>query len=207
MKPTDPRIASSNPYDDGVPHHEPGVHDELHNEDVGHEHIDVDLRGIVTSVVILGAVALAAQFGMYLLFGWFEARAANDDPTISRVAVPATEMPKSTTGSPFFSTGVSGPRLLTNEPMALEQQRAEERGRLESYGWVDQSSGVARVPIEEAKKLLIQRGVPVREGASAPAFMVRPPARGEASGGRAITIELPEPPADVPAGEQQAKPH
>jgi hypothetical protein len=117
-------------------------------------------------------------------------------------------MPK-TTESPFFSQGVGGPQLLTNEPVALEKQRSEELKRLHGYGWVDQKTGVAHLPIDEAKKLLVQRGVPVREGEPvAPALGTRLPARGEASGGRVITTTLPEreagaaPPAAPDHGQQ-----
>ena len=37
----------------------------------------------------------------------------------------------------------------------------KRRRTLEGYGWVDQPGGVARIPIEEAKKLLFERGLPV----------------------------------------------
>jgi hypothetical protein len=39
----------------------------------------------------------------------------------------------------------------------LELQ-AEQRRRLESYGWVDRSTGVARIPIERAIELASERG-------------------------------------------------
>ncbi len=44
------------------------------------------------------------------------------------------------------------------------QFRQEEEGKLETYGWVNQSRGVAHVPIEAAKKLLVEHGLPVRSG-------------------------------------------
>jgi hypothetical protein len=208
MTPTNPPNASGRLYDDGVPPHQPGVDDDLHNEDVAHEHVDVNLRAIGISIVVLGVTVLVSQVGMYLLFGWFEREAAANDPQVSPLAAPAAEMPATTAGSPFFSVGVNGPQLLTDEPMALAKQHAEEQKRLQNYGWVDQAAGIAHVPIEEAKKLLVQRGLPVREGAAPPAFTVRPPARGEASGGRTITVALPSAPAAAPPAEgTAAKPH
>jgi hypothetical protein len=63
--------------------------------------------------------------------------------------------------SPFFSEAAGGVPLLTDEPRALEHYRAEERRRLESYGWVNEGAGVAHIPIEEAKRLLIERGLPL----------------------------------------------
>lgn len=214
MKPTDPHPghgASRRLYDDGVPHHQPGVHDELHNEDVAHEHSDVSLGALGMSVVVLSAVVAASMLAMYFLFGWFEQQARANDPAPSPVAVPATQMPATTRTSPAFNAGITNaPQLLTNEPMALQRQEAAERERLQSYGWVDQNAGVARMPIDAAMKLVAERGLPVREGASTPTFSVRVPARGEASGGRAITVPLPErtdaAPAAAPAAPQHGDP-
>lgn len=206
MKPTDsPRppdhrghgAASRGPtrFDDGVAHHHWGDHDELHNEDVAHEHSDINVRAILTSAVILIVVAAVSHVIIWLLFGWLERGAMAVDMEVSPLAPAATEMPANTVATPEFAVGATGPQLLTNEPMALERHYADQRTRLQGYGWVDQGAGVARIPIDEAKRLILERGLPVREGAEAPAFGVLPPSRGEASGGRAITTELPEPPA------------
>jgi hypothetical protein len=179
-----PTTPSAARYDDGVVHHRPGDHDELHNEDVAHEHSDVNLRAIAMAAVILAAVVFVSQVLMYLMLIWLEDNAAAHDPQLSPLAVPATQMPN-TTDSPYFSAGVSGPQLLTNEPMALEQYRAGQQKRLQGSGF-DEKTGVAHIPIDDAKRLILQRGLPAREGAAAPAFRVRPSARGEASGGRTI---------------------
>ncbi len=210
--PHGPQSSSADPYDDGVPHHA-ADHGELHNLDVEHEHSDVNLRAIVMSAVMLTIVVIVSLVAMYLLFGWFERAAAANDPQLSPLASPVTRMPERTE-SPFFSTGVNGPQLLTNEPMVLQKHLAGEQERLGGYGWVDEKTGVAHMPIDEAKKLTVQRGLPVREGAVAPTFSVRPPARGEASGGRTITVAPPERPAETPAPPPQeqdeppaAKPH
>jgi hypothetical protein len=39
------------------------------------------------------------------------------------------------------------------------EMRERENRILNSYGWVDQQSGVAHIPIEEAKKLMLERGM------------------------------------------------
>jgi hypothetical protein len=196
-------------YDDGVVHHphdDGHGHDDFHNEGVAHEHADVSLRAVVTAAVTLVVVAAVAMVLMALLFGWFVREAAANDPVVSPLAVPATEMPKATESS-AFSTGVTGgPLLLTNEPMALEKYRADQEKRLHEYGWVDEARGVAHLPIDQAKKLILERGLPVREGAAPASFSVRPEVRGEASGGRTVTIGLPDR-ATTPAGQPATKPH
>jgi hypothetical protein len=197
---------SADPYDDGVEHHH-GDDDPLHNAGVEHEHRDVNLRAITMSAVSLLTVIVVSLVLMWGLFGYFEREAAANDPVVGPVARPATEMP-ATTASPYFSSGVTGPQLVTNEPMVLMKQRAEEARRLQAYGWVDEKTGIAHMPIDEAKKLIVQRGRPVREdGGVGPALGTRLPAAGEASGGRVITVPLPEPTAGAPAPPATAKPH
>ena len=200
--------ASAARYDDGVVHrhHEPGDEDPLHNEDVAHEHSDVDIRAIITSAVVLTVVVIVSQVLMYVLFGWFEREAAANEPPVSPLSRPATEMPRTIT-DPHFSQGVAAPQLLTNEPMALEKFLADQNKRLHGFGWIDEKTGVAHMPIDDAKKLILERGLPVRaETTVTPSLGTRLPAAGEASGGSVITVPLPEPPAGgTPA--PAAKPH
>jgi hypothetical protein len=191
--------------DDGVPHkpHPPGDDDPLHNEDIDHEHRDVNIKAVISSAIILAVVALGSQLAMWLLFGVFESQAAARDPQLSPLQAPAVQMPPNTRESPFFNPSVGGPQLLTNEPMGLANVRSGEQKRLQGYGWVNQAGGVAYIPIEEAKKLLKERGLPVREGgAVAPDLGTRLPARGEATGGRVITV----PPSGEPSATSDAAP-
>jgi hypothetical protein len=52
--------------------------------------------------------------------------------------------------------------LQVNPTVALEEVRREEEAQLNSYGWVQREAGVVRIPIERAKELLLERGLPVR---------------------------------------------
>lgn len=218
--PPPPPPATTTRFDDGVPHrhHEPGEEDLLHNVDVEHEHRDVDIKALIGSAIALAAVVLVSQLLMWLLFGFFEGQAAANDPQVSPLAAPPADMPTTTRESPYFNPSVGGPQLMTNEPMGLERQRGADEKRLHGYGWVNQSGGVAHIPIDEAKKLIRERGLPVREGeAVSPALGTRAPARGEASGGRMMVVggepsQAPREPAapaqEKPKGDAPAaKPH
>ena len=55
------------------------------------------------------------------------------------------------------------PRLQANPRLELQEMRAEENAVLQSYGWVDRDQGVARMPIDEAMKIVVQRGLPARD--------------------------------------------
>ncbi len=54
------------------------------------------------------------------------------------------------------------PRLQQYPPQELRTFTAEERNHLESYGWENKASGTVRIPIEEAMKLTVERGLPVQ---------------------------------------------
>jgi hypothetical protein len=212
--PQPPPPAPMTRFDDGVPHrhHEPGEEDLLHNVDVEHEHRDVHFTAVIGAAITLAMIVVVSQVLMWGLFKYFENEAAASDPQVSPLAAPPADMPNNTRESPFFNPNVGGPPLMTNEPAALARQRAEEQKRLHGYGWVNQTSGVAFIPIDEAKKLLRERGLPVREGeAVAPTLGTRLPARGESSSGRAITILPAEgavaTPEAAPAPAHGEKPH
>lgn len=55
------------------------------------------------------------------------------------------------------------PRLQTNPRQDLRDLRAAERDLLGSYGWVDRNAGIVRIPIEDAMRITLQRGLPSRE--------------------------------------------
>jgi len=166
--------------------------EEMHNEDVAHEQSDVNIR---TLLAFAGALVLVVAFSAALMYGLFvalEKQAEKRDPQISPVAAPAGQPPQ-------------GPRLLTNEPQNLRRFREEETGKLEGYGWMNQSEGLARVPIDLAKKLVVQHGLPSRAGAAADETLgTYAPASGESSGGRMIPVKHAAPPgAAAPPGSGQ----
>jgi hypothetical protein len=165
MPPTDPRRPSGHGAPGSAGHHHDDhlyADDPLHNEDVAHEHSDVNVRALMVFCFGLTAVILISALAMYGLFIVFEGQAAANDPILSPHAVPAGQLPPE-------------PRLLINEPQTLERFRTEQAEALKGIG--------------EAKKQLLQQGLPVRADAPADAWMgTRSHARGESSGGRAIPV-------------------
>src|SRR5262245_6704309 len=45
----------------------------------------------------------------------------------------------------------------------MKRLRREEDSKLKSYGWIDEKAGIVHIPIDEAKKLLIKKGIPTRK--------------------------------------------
>lgn len=165
--------------------------DEMHNEDVAHELTDANVRTVLAfGAGILATVAVSAIL-MYGYMRFLEHQAVSRDPHLS----------------PYAQTGGTprGARLLTDEPANLRKFRQEEQGKLQGYGWTNQTQGLAHVPIDEAIKLVVQHGLPTRAGASDDQTEgTHAPAYGEASGGRTIpTKHTPPPAAPAPGTEQQ----
>ena len=52
-----------------------------------------------------------------------------------------------------------------SEPAVLAAFRAAEEKKLTTYEWMDKSAGTVRIPIDRAKALLLERGLPVRAAA------------------------------------------
>ena len=69
------------------------------------------------------------------------------------------------------------PRLQIQEPKELAIFRKEEAETLSTYGVVDRDKGIYHMPIEEAMKLTLERGLPVEGEPVAPVAPAKPPAR------------------------------
>jgi hypothetical protein len=190
-------MTSTDPHSHG---HDRGE-DGLHNPDAAHEDSDIDVGTVLKAGAGLFMTVVVCAVIVWGVFRLLEREAAARDPQISPVARPTGQLPP-------------GPRLETNERGALAKFRAEDDKALDGYGWVNQQGGVTHIPIAEAKKLIVQRGLPVRSGAADPREGTHAAATGESSGGRAIpstpatgpTAPTPAPPvAAPPAGEAAVK--
>jgi hypothetical protein len=52
------------------------------------------------------------------------------------------------------------PRLQARPEVELAELRAQEDAILGSYAWVEKDRGVVRIPIEEAMRIVAERGMP-----------------------------------------------
>jgi hypothetical protein len=123
--------------------------------------------GIRWFVVVLVGVTAFCQLLTWGMFEFSQWRANRAEPPRAAVAAPVTT-PEIRNGT-LFSESIAprNPVLLVTEPFVLQQFREQERAALEGYGWVDQAAQQVRLPIDRAKDLLIERGLPVRAGAPA----------------------------------------
>jgi hypothetical protein len=132
------------------------------------EHDAVSFTGIVWFIVILTLTVVVSQLIVWGMFEWFDYRVTRNDTPRATTAAPAS--------SPIIDGGrvVSGgettplPALVVDEPAVLRVYRTQQLEAQTTYGWVDQSMGTVRLPIERAKDLVLERGLPVRPAPAAP---------------------------------------
>jgi hypothetical protein len=130
--------------------HGAGSDDRVVNPDIHHEESDVNIRGIFAFAGALIVVAVIVHVAMWLLLRFFDVRADRQD----RIDYPlAIEQERRLPPEP---------RLQTNPREDLQNLRTSENDILTSYGWVDRNAGIVRIPIDEAIKLTLQRGLPAR---------------------------------------------
>jgi len=97
-------------------------------------------------------VTLVAYLVVWLLFAYFDRRASSE-PSRAPLAVG------------HESRTPPEPRLQVTPREDLRELRASQQALLDSYRWVDKSAGSVRIPIAEAMKLTVQRGLPTRAAA------------------------------------------
>jgi hypothetical protein len=175
-------------------------HGPVDNPDVVHETSDVNVRAILWFVIVLSGITLSVDVGMYGLFKAFDYYEVKNDPPVSPLAHP----PAAVTGGPQPSPG-----LQTTPWEDLKRFRAEQHAYLHGYGWVDEHAGIARVPIEKAKELLLKEGLPVRPELADALEGTAVAAGGESNGGRMLPAGQPDkssPPAPAAAAPPATPP-
>lgn len=120
------------------------------NPNVQHETSDVNIRAILGFGAGLIAVAFVVHVAIWLLFTFFAAREARRvAPQFPLAAGQEHRLPPE-------------PRLQTNPRQDLLDMRAAEDAILGTYGWMDKPAGIVRIPIGEAVKITLERGLPTR---------------------------------------------
>jgi len=127
----------------------------VQNPEVAHELQDVNVRGIL----IFGAALLVSAVVIHLVLWWmleyFAARDSKAQPKPPPLASERQQLPP----EPRLQ-GMPGHEEAA--PIEMETFRTREEDLLNSYGWVDEKGGIVRIPIQQAKKLLLEKGLPVR---------------------------------------------
>lgn len=129
----------------------PDVSD-IANPDVSHEARDVNVGLLFKFICALFISTMMILGAMKITMNYFEERERSLElPPASRVNPPGT---KRLPPLPRLQ-GAPGSEMLPLDDM--KKFRQEQAAAISSYGWVDKSSGIVHIPIEEAKKLYLAR--------------------------------------------------
>jgi hypothetical protein len=127
------------------------------SEHAHHEESDINVRAILGTGAALIVLAVVIGAVVWALFAFLSNREAQGAMTEFPLASgQAQRLPPE-------------PRLQTDPREDLRALRQSEDNALQSYGWIDKDAGVVRIPIDQAMKLTLERGLPVRaEGGKKP---------------------------------------
>jgi hypothetical protein len=127
------------------------LREEPDNPEIVHEESDVNVGAILRYGAGLLAIALVVHVFLWWLMGVYERQDERAQTQVYPMAAGQQDrLP------PF-------PRLQANPQQEMRDLRAKQKALLDGYGWVDKDAGIARIPIEDAMKTIVQRGLPTAE--------------------------------------------
>jgi hypothetical protein len=138
------------------------IHHNEHHEGAGFEKQDLGSRPIYGFLISLVVVGVLLYYILWGVFHFLDAFNRRHEPPVSPMvqAEQDTREPSAPHTLQKIQSEFAEPRLEDNERTELAPFRYQEEQKLNSYGWVDQNAGVARIPITKAMELIAQRGLP-----------------------------------------------
>ena len=144
-------------------------------EGASYEHTDAAIAPVAKFLFWLLVAAIITHFGLAGVYKLMVDQGVKSEASERRYPLAATEerrMPPV-------------PQLQQFPRNELYTFRNEERDRLHTYGWESKAAGTVHIPIEEAMKLMVERGLPSQAtDAAQPAVVGMMPA--DSSSGRTL---------------------
>jgi hypothetical protein len=127
--------------------------EDYENVGVNFEQSQADFR-VVHGFLILLAINIALVFVvLWGFYAWFR----------------NTQLPRRNVPAPITYSqppAIPVPNLQPDPVADYNEMHILEDQRLDTYQWIDKKAGIARIPIDRAMDLLLQRGLPVETGAN-----------------------------------------
>lgn len=148
-----------------------------------YEHEDLGTRGVFAFMIGLAVSGVVIYFiitGMYAFLDRYErSQMATASPLVPLTGEMSRVTTQDDVDKMFKDNGA--PMLETDERSQFRGFLTDQENQLNSYGWVDEKTGVAHIPIERAMDLIVQRGLPVYPQAGAEAKTTTTAEKGKGS--------------------------
>ena len=118
------------------------------HEDKDYTDRDINVMNIAISIVVICVVAISAAVGMLALHKSYAGayqQARDETPALAKIR----EIPP-------------GPKLQVNGRAELVEYRKGIERQLENYEYTDKIRGIGRIPIDRAKAIVAEKGLPTR---------------------------------------------
>jgi hypothetical protein len=136
--------------------HNPAHGDPAHpvHADVNFEASDINTRSILRSFLYLGITVGVTFFVTFYIFRFMTNRAAHSDSVM-----PPSHQDIGPTLPP--EPRLQGVKGHVNDPQQDHRDKiaADEKAN-QLYSWVDKQAGTARIPVDEAMKIIVSKGLP-----------------------------------------------
>jgi hypothetical protein len=110
----------------------------------GHETSDMNAKYVSYFGIALTVSAIVIHIVVWLLFDYFIKHPQITVYSPTRIRTERVVPPE--------------PKLQINPSLDWQSMVRQENEVLESYGWVDRSTGMARIPIERAMEIMVEGG-------------------------------------------------
>ncbi len=141
-----------------MPEHIRYEDDDLFNPETHHESTDVPVRPLFWFIAIFIVFSVLSHFALWFMYKVLvKGERKRMDPPQTAVTRPAdASVPQNQPLLQPFPRGEVPPNR--NTPVTdMADMRAAEDQVLNNYAWVDKERGVVRIPIRNAKELIVQR--------------------------------------------------
>jgi hypothetical protein len=123
----------------------------IEKQNPGYETSDVSLKGVAYSTIGLFVLIGLSMLLVYGIVQYMNDKKVRTETPVSPLAIDVRQLPPE-------------PRLQVIPEVDLERYTVIQDSLLHSEGWISKDAGMARIPIEVAMTLTLERGFPVRKG-------------------------------------------
>lgn len=132
------------------------------NPGINYESRDLGARSIVVFLIVLAISGILIELLVWGMLRFYNKMTVeNNVPTAGTSQLYGQPYAQPVSGD--ASLRFPQPALQVDDVADMNKLKAENEEILNSYGWVDQTNGVVRVPIQTAIDQVAQKGLPVRQ--------------------------------------------